>query len=184
MKKIIIGILAIAIIAVGCLLFLNNGKGDTDHENNTPNVQENDNKEKNMKDVNVSFNYKGADITPGKSFNSKSIAEEAMKSTLPSCAFEGEDNVYTYSNIEVTANVSGKKETIYSVYFIDDSVETNEGVKIGDSKGKMLEVYGDNYLDDGNDSLVTYRDKKGDKDLVFEIQDDTITGISYILVLN
>ena len=180
MKKIIIGVAAVVIVVLGCLLFLNNND-TTDVQDSGSNVQEN-NGEKNMKDVTVSLSYKGADITPGKTFNEKSIADTALKSTLPSCAFEGEDNVYTYSNIEITANVSGKTETIYSVYFMDETVETNEGIKIGDSKAKMIEAYGDNYIDDV--SLITYVDKNGDKQINFQIEDDIITGIEYILVLN
>ena len=181
MKKVIIGVLAIVVIAVGTVLVFNAIKGGTDDKGSSNKTQESDSNKKNMKKVNVSLTYMGTDITPGKTFKEKSISKKASKSTLPSCAFEGNDNVYTYDNIEITANVSGKTETIYSVYFIDETAETSEGIKIGDTKKKLIEVYGDNYIDDI--SVITYVDETGKRQINFEIENDEITGIEYVLVI-
>ena len=181
MKKIIIGILAIGIIALGVLIFVNSGKDEAVDKGST-NTQENETINGEKKDVHVKLTYMGADITPGKTFKEKSIAAKANKSTLPSCAFEGDDNVYTYDNIEITTNVSGSTETIYSVYFIDETAKTNEGIKIGSTKEDMIKAYGTDFTDDV--SLVTYIDEDGKKQINFELEDKIVTGIEYILVLN
>lgn len=179
-------------ILLTCLLFISlfviTGCGPTKSEDSNTNAGSNansesgENKGQNMKKVNVSLTYMGTDITPGKTFNAKSISKTATKSTLPSCALEGEDNVYTYDNIEITANVSGKTETIFSVYFIDETVSTNEGIKIGDTKKKLVETYGDNYIDD--ETLITYVDETSKRQINFQIEDGIVSGIEYVQTLN
>lgn len=172
MKKIIVAILACLLITTGCA-----SKPDDALNNNS---LESENVSK--KEVKGTLTYMDADITPGKSFNEKSIAAKATKSELPSCALEGMDNVYRYDNIEITANVNGGKETIYSVYFLNETAQTNEGVKIGDSKSKMLEAYGSGYTNDV--SLYTYVSDNGKVQINFQIENDVITGIDYTQVLN
>lgn len=180
-------------ILLTCLLFISlfliTGCGATEPSEPNTNAGSNnssdtqgENKGENMKKVNVSLTYMDTDITPGKTFNAKSIKKTASKSTLPSCALQGEDNVYTYDNIEITANVSGKTETIFSVYFLDETVKTNEGIKIGDTKKKLVQTYGDNYIDD--ETLITYVDETGKRQINFQIEDGIVTGIEYVLTLN
>lgn len=125
------------------------------------------------------FVYSGVDVTPGLNFDSALINEEANKSTIPSCAFDGLDNVYTYSNIEITTNKSDEQEIVYSVYLLDDTLETPEGVKVTDEKAAMLEAYGDNYTEDGG--IYTYESE--DVKLNFTINNDVIVGIEYIYII-
>ena len=125
------------------------------------------------------FVYSGVDVTPGSDFDSSLIDEKANKSTITSCAFEGLDNVYTYSNIEITANESNDKEMVYSVYLLDDSIETPEGVKVTDEKSDMIEAYGDNYAEDGG--IYTY--SSDDVKLNFTINNDVVVGIEYIYII-
>lgn len=169
MKKIMVAILACLLITTGCVDKKTDVKDDTNDGNNVQNVGK--------KNITGTLTYMDADITPGRSFNAKSIAAEATKSELPSCAFEGMDHVYRYDNIEITANVKDGKETIYLVYFIDETAVTNEGVKIGDSKSRMLEAYGDGYTNDV--TLYSYISDNGKVQINFQIEDDIITGIDY-----
>lgn len=127
------------------------------------------------------FFYSGVNVTPGSDFDSSLINEKANKSTITSCAFEGLDNVYTYSNVEITANESNDKEMVYSVYLLDDSIETPEGVKVTDEKSDMIDAYGDNYTEDGG--IYTYTSTSKDVKLNFTINNGVIVGIEYIYII-
>ncbi len=172
MKKIILGVVCVVVL-IGGIFLLTLGHGTSEQEEGSKETTGE------KKEVNISLNYMGANVTPGKYFNEKSVEKEAKKSVLPSCAFAGNDTVFTYDNMEMMTNQQNDKLLIYSIFFIDDTVETNEGVKIGDSKNKMIEVYGTDYVDDI--SLCTYTDKGGKIILNFQIENDTITGIEYRL---
>lgn len=164
-KSIIFIVIAIiVIVAVGAIVLL--GKKE--------------NKNENKEETNTfEMVYNGADITPGKEFEANKMTEQAIISEIPSCAFDGIDKVYTYENLEViAANVDGK-ETVYSIYFINDVPETKEGIKIAGSKEEMIQKYGEEYETGiGNKYIYT----KGNVELSFTIENEVITGIEYTLV--
>jgi uncharacterized lipoprotein YehR (DUF1307 family) len=134
-----------------------------------------DEKSGNIVEDTFKFAYKGVDVTPGKEFKSESIDEEASFFELESCAFEGNDKVYTYENMEITASAMNGKDTVYSIYFLNDAVETTEGVKIADEKAKMIEKYGEKYEHINN----KYTYVKGNVALSFIVENDVITSIEY-----
>lgn len=171
MRKIMVALMATLILTTGC----------TNKEEKNNGVLEPSSEVVGKKEVKGTLTYEGADVTPGKSFNEKSIAAKAEKSELPSCALEGMDHVYRYEDVEITANVNNGKETIYSVYFINENAKTPEGVGIGDSKDKMINTYGDGYTNDV--SLYTYISDNGKVNINFQVENDVITGIDYTQVL-
>lgn len=92
-----------------------------------------------------------------------------------SCAFEGIDKMYTYNSFEVDTYPMDGVDYISSVTFKDDSIMTAEGVGIGDSMDKIMEIYGDNGENESG-MLVFEKDKMK---LCFIIQDDCIASIEY-----
>lgn len=158
---IIVAIVIIIVIAAGAI-FLFNKKEEEEKE--TANTFE--------------MVYQGVNITPGKAFEANKITEQATISEIASCAFDGTDKVYTYENLEIiVANVEGK-ETVYSVYFINDIPKTVEGVKIASSKDEMIQKYGEEYKT-GLGNKYTYT--KGNVELSFTVENEVITGIEYRL---
>lgn len=93
----------------------------------------------------------------------------------PSCAFEGIDKMYTYSSFELDTYPMKDKDYVSSVIFKDDAIITPEGVGIGDSVEKMVEVYGEDSVSESG--MTVY--KKDDMKLCFIIQDDSIASIEY-----
>ncbi len=170
-KKVIIvvGILVVIIIGIVVYLFMQSSEDQTTAE--PQNIVSNEAQEEKF-----SVSYQNVDITPGQPFDADAIAEEAEYSQIPSCAFEGTDNVSTYAHVEVTSAQINGKETVYSVYFLDDEVSTPEGVKITDDRAKVIETYGDNYEEAGN--KITYT--RGDVQLSFMIENDVVTSIEYV----
>lgn len=61
----------------------------------------------------------------------------------PSCAMVGAtDVIYTYSGFELETYKKDGAEYLYAVFFLDDSVETPEGIRIGSSAEEVISAYG------------------------------------------
>lgn len=104
----------------------------------------------------------------------QSLGEPVSYFEAASCAFEGLDKIYTYSSFEIDTYPLQDRDLVSAVILKDDSVTTAEGVCIGDSLEKLLEVYGDGAQEGG---MLVY-EKDGMK-LCFILQDDSIISIEY-----
>lgn len=111
----------------------------------------------------------------GEEFSKEVYGEPNQYSELQSCAFDGLDKVYTYDHYEVTTYPDGEKERIYSVYIMDDSVSTKEGIKITDTYEKMIEAYGEEFENMGS----LYKYTKENSYLKFIVDNGVITSIEY-----
>lgn len=169
-KKIIFIIIAVIVIAAVLGIVVMTGKDK---------IKDSKEDKEDIGKTTFSIKYKDVDITPGKEFNEEKIDEESNLSEIQSCAFDGTDKLYTYENFEITvASVNGK-DTVYSVYFDDDEMATSEGVKVTDTKDKMIEKYGTEYKQElGNKYIYA----NGNVELSFIIESDIITAIEYTLI--
>lgn len=93
----------------------------------------------------------------------------------PSCAFQGTDRIYGFGSYEITTYEKDGKEYIYDIYFLDDSVTTDEGIYIGCSKNDMEATYGTEYQETSGSYIYT----KDDMTLQFITEQDTIIAIRY-----
>ena len=174
MKKagLVIVILVIIAAIIAVVVFVNGGEKPTNANTVATEGQAE------ISEALYKVEFEGKDLTPNAVFTQADFGEPQQFSEIPSCAFAGTDKVYTYAGMEITVATIDSKDKVYSVYFIDDSVETEEGVKITDSKEKMIEKYGENY----EISLETkYTYTRGDVELSFIIENDIITSIEYTL---
>ena len=92
-----------------------------------------------------SFVLDGITLTPGAAYDAAAMPVADSLYQIPSCAFEGTDNVYAYPGCEIIAYNEGKGEVIYSVYLLDPTVMTPEGLAIGDEEAKVTGLYGNGY---------------------------------------
>ena len=83
--------------------------------------------------------------------------------------------MYTYNSFEVDTYPSKTQDYISTIIFKDDVITTTEGVGIGDSVDKVMEVYGE---DGSNEDGMLVFEKDGMK-LCFIIQDDTVASVEY-----
>ncbi len=97
-----------------------------------------------------------------------------------SCAFEGLDKFWYYDGFTIQAYQKDGADLVYSVTLTDDTEKTKEGVKIGDTKDKMTSVYGSSFKADG--TMCSY--EAGNMKLEFNIKDDVIISIAYMLKTN
>ncbi|TAH66551.1 MAG: hypothetical protein EWM47_10015 [Anaerolineaceae bacterium] len=93
-----------------------------------------------------------------------------------SCAFKGLDKTYTYAGFEITTYPLDDKDYISTVYLMDDTVSTPEGVYLGATVDDMIAAYGDNYIE----SSGSYTYIKDDSKLQFIAVNDEIVSITYL----
>lgn len=96
-----------------------------------------------------------------------------------SCAFKGLDKTYTYAGFEITTYPMDGKDYISTVYLMDDTVSTPEGIYLGSSLDDMIAAYGDDYT--GSSGSYTYI--KEDSKLQFIVMNDEIIAITYLAVV-
>ena len=60
-----------------------------------------------------------------------------------SCFFAGKDKIYTYAGFELFTYPDGGVDRIYRIRLYDDTVATEEGVRIGDARETVLAAYGE-----------------------------------------
>lgn len=121
------------------------------------------------------FTYEGVALVPGAAFDPAVLPEADSVFTVPSCAIEGTDNVYSYPVLEVTAYNDGTGEVIYSIYLTDANTPTEEGLYVGDDLARVTELYGEDYTQNGAE--ITYT--KGATTLNMIINGDSVISIEY-----
>ncbi len=120
------------------------------------------------------FHAGDAVIVPGTPFDPSVLPATSNVYTIPSCAFQGTDNVYNYGSYEIIAYNEGNGEVVYSIYFIDANLTTPEGLAIGDEAAKVTQLYGEGTV---NENEITYR--KGDTLLIIILDGDFVASIEY-----
>lgn len=97
-----------------------------------------------------------------------------------SCAFEGLDKVYTYSSFEIQTYPMSGKDYIYMVNLLDDTVSTEEGIRIGSTRAQVLSAYGE--ADKQSDTLLSYTGEGMYLEFLFRGAGDGVTDIRYCRV--
>lgn len=96
-----------------------------------------------------------------------------------SCAFEGLDKTYTYDSFIVQTYPSGDKDYVYRFWFLDDLVQTAEGVKIGDTQAAVEAVYGTEAYNGRN----AYIFKQSNYSMTVILADGVVSSIQYDIVI-
>jgi len=98
----------------------------------------------------------------------------------PSCAFDGEDRIFQYSNIQIHTYPKGDDDYVHTISLRDDSIRTTEGrIYLGSSLQDVLDAYGDDYEYDND----MYKYTRGLTTLEFFIEDDIVIGITYGFII-
>lgn len=176
MKKLLTVVLALIICAALCAC----DKGETVENNETPNeVTENTNTAEKVNPADVyNFTLNGEKIYVHAAMEplAESLGEPASYFESESCAFQGLDKVYTYGSVVVRTYPENGKDFVLSIELKDDSVSTEEGISIGDTKETVLSVYGE--AAEENDSSLVY--KKGESTLTFIFTGEEVSAITYL----
>ena len=96
-----------------------------------------------------------------------------------SCAFPGLDKVFTYPSLEIQTYEREGIDHILSINLLDDTIATNEGIRLFDNVSKVKDVYGDDYEEKAGQYIYT----KGNTNLSFLIKDDEVIAIEYAAII-
>ena len=129
--------------------------------------------------VHKGFVFKYKDVTVSVDENMKPILEKLGDPDsyfeAASCAFEGLDKIYTYSDFEIDTYPQGEEDFVSAIILKNDVVTTAEGIYIGCTKEDVTAAYGTDYAEEGN--MLVY-EKDGMK-LCFLCNNDEVTSIQY-----
>ncbi len=114
-----------------------------------------------MRDTTIIMNAEAEPIIEG-------LGDDYSYFESESCAFEGLDKVYSYSGFKLNTYPVDDVDYVSSVVFMDDTVETDEGICIGSAKDDVIEAYGE--ADEDNGTVMTY--EKGDSVMTIGINED------------
>ena len=95
-----------------------------------------------------------------------------------SCAFKGLDKTYSYPGFDLYTYPLNGKDNVNSVYFVDDTVSTPEGIHIGSTKEEMEAAYGTDY----EEEFGAYTYTKDKSKLQFLVTDGVIDSVEYTAV--
>ncbi len=179
MKKISVCLcIIIAISLIGCGNSSKDSKKETTQTVEKSNTDEKSGKSKYQgDDLGYLFTAKETEIAihaDAKKIVSE-LGEPLSYYEAPSCAFGDMDKSYTYAGFEMDTYSLENTDYVSAIIFTDDTVNTKEGICIGDSMDKVKSIYGDVNLEN---NVLIY--KKGNMKLCFFIENDAVKGIQYL----
>lgn len=137
------------------------------------------NKKEEIKDIPELYaTYNSIELRPGTLFTNiiATLGKPNNTRTEPSTYIEGEATIYEYDNFEIETYFEDNIEKIYSIKFTNEEQLTNENIKLGDTKEKMISVYGKQYQNI-DDIIFVYT--ISNTSLSFTIENDIIIEIIY-----
>ena len=133
-------------------------------------------------DENFTFAYNGTKITLGAEAAPiiDALGEPKSYTEEPSCAFDGLDKTYYYGSFYLSTYPMDSKDYVYSIWFADDSVATEDGIRIGSTQAQVEVIFGTNCFNGTN----SYMQSKGESKAVYLLEDGLIKSIQYELILS
>ncbi len=124
--------------------------------------------------------YRSIDIKPGTMFDNviANFGEANATRTEPSSYVDSDATIYEYDYFEIETYYDGNVEKVYSIRVTSEEQPTNEGVRIGDTKEKMISVYGNEYQSVEN---ILYFYTMQNSSISFTLENDIIVQIVYYM---
>lgn len=134
----------------------------------------------NPSEPSFTFTYKGTEIAlhaPAEPIIA-ALGEPKSYSESTSCAFEGLDKSYGYGSFYLETYPKGDKDFVYGWWFVDDMVETEEGICIGTSQADVEKAYGSENFNGSNSFVI----KRGSGVLTIILDKGAVSSIQYTIV--
>lgn len=131
---------------------------------------------------NFSFTYNGTIMTLGAEATPiiDALGEPRSYTEEPSCAFDGMDKTYYYGSFYLSTYPIDGKDYVYSIWFADDSVVTEDGIRIGTTKAQVEAICGADCFNGTN----TYTQTQGNTKLTILMEDGMVSSIQYELIID
>lgn len=109
----------------------------------------------------------------------EALGEPVSYTEEASCAFTGLDKTYYYGSYYLTTYPTGEEDFIYSLWLVDDSLSTPEGIYIGATQAQVEAAYGAEGYNGSNAYVMT----KGASTLTIILDNGTVSSIQYDAVV-
>lgn len=93
----------------------------------------------------------------------------------PSCAFEGMDKTYDYGSFCLTTYPADGVDYFYSLWFTDETVQTEEGIHIGSTREEVEQLLGA----DWPEGETVWRLTAAHSELLISLEGDQVSSIQY-----
>ena len=103
----------------------------------------------------------------------QSYAEKA------NAAFDGPGKTYDYGSFYFSTYPSDEKDLVYSLWFADDTVATEEGISIGSTQAQVEKVYGSDCFQETNACTLTGKTSR----LIIVLSEGIVSSIAYEAIL-
>ena len=137
--------------------------------------------EPNQQEENFSFTYNGTKITLGAEAAPviDALGEPRSYTEEPSCAFDGKEKTYYYGSFYLSTYPLDGKDYVYNLWFADDGVATDEGIRIGSAQSLVEDACGKECFNGTNSFALT----KGRSRLVILIEEGPVSSVRYEVFL-
>lgn len=138
--------------------------------------------EPNQQEENFSFTYNGTKIMLDAEAAPiiDALGEPRSYTEEPSCAFDGMDKTYYYGSFYLSTYPLDGKDYVYSIWFADDSVATNDGIRIGTTEAQVEAICGADCFNGTNAYTQTQRNSN----LTILLKDGIVSSILYELIID
>ena len=128
------------------------------------------------------FTYNGIQIMLGSEAEPviDALGEPKSYTEEPSCAFDGVDKTYYYGSFFLSTYPLSGKDFVYSFWFADDSVATEDGIRIGSTQAQVETIFGANCFNGTN----VYTQLLNGSKLTILLENSTVSSIQYELIID
>lgn len=123
------------------------------------------------------FVFQDTELVPGNCLAAEKLPMPQYTYRQTNTIWGGEDTFYNFVDIEVIVYNNGASSVIRSIVVISPNLKTPEGLSLGDSTEQVIKLYGNNYVEDGDQWLFSVENTC----LAVLIQDGLVAGIEYHL---
>lgn len=103
------------------------------------------------------------------------LGEPKSHTESPSCAFAGVEKTYYYGGFYLSTCPVDGRDYVYSIWFADDSVATEDGIRIGSTRSEAEAVCGADCFHGGN----VYTRILGNSRLTILLADGLVCSVQY-----
>lgn len=124
-----------------------------------------------------SVTFGGIQISPGAEAAPviDALGEPKSYTESPSCAFEGVERTYYYGSFYLSTCPVEGRDYVYSIWFADDGVATEDGIRIGNTQSEVEEFCGVGCFHGGNACTRTL----GNSRLTILLSDGLVCSVQY-----
>lgn len=107
------------------------------------------------------------------------LGEPVSTTEQTSCAFDGLDKTFYYGSFYMDTYPVDGKDYVYSLWLVDDTVTTAEGLYIGATQAQVESIYGAEGFNGSNAYIMT----KGGSRLTIILEEGLVSSIQYDAVI-